>query len=288
MRYTYDDDEEDTLDSDATSARKSTRQQSNRSTPFEPGPTFTSSGRQVRGRTGGTYGESKLSNQITSTDELAPEYEDQVQDYGSENSDPVRNGRRSTRNAGRGTTGGDGGTRKRKRGDGRNNIDEMSDEDEATPSGDEWDGGDDDDDQDATRADADDKDDDSEVEVEEEEDEEPSSLVVKLHVNGAARTREDEGSEETSSPTNDGNVLSSPGCEGAGSFEAQQKKSAKGLQHEQKGETSTHGVTKNQPDESASVFVSAEKQPKMYWEAERTDGMHGGAHTASAGMVGYQ
>jgi len=57
MRYTYDDDEDD--GSDAYSSRRSTRM----ATPVESGPTITASGRQVKSRVGGLYGESMLTDQ---------------------------------------------------------------------------------------------------------------------------------------------------------------------------------------------------------------------------------
>jgi hypothetical protein len=60
MRYTFSDDEED---SDDFPSRKSTRN-SGISTPAEPaGPTVTASGRQVKSRHGGMYGETMLMDQ---------------------------------------------------------------------------------------------------------------------------------------------------------------------------------------------------------------------------------
>jgi hypothetical protein len=60
MKYTYSD-EEDEGYSDATSTRRSTRNTGTH-TPAEPsGPTVTLSGRQVKSRLGGAYGESLLS-----------------------------------------------------------------------------------------------------------------------------------------------------------------------------------------------------------------------------------
>jgi hypothetical protein len=62
MRYTYSDEEDE--GSDEPSNRRSTRN-SGISTPGEisEGPTFTASGRQIRSRVGGAYGESVLSGQ---------------------------------------------------------------------------------------------------------------------------------------------------------------------------------------------------------------------------------
>ncbi|KAL1980024.1 hypothetical protein VTN96DRAFT_4801 [Rasamsonia emersonii] len=63
MKYTYSDDE-DIFSDDMPSTRRSTRNISGVSTPGEPaGPVFTASGRQVRTRAGGIYGESLLSGQ---------------------------------------------------------------------------------------------------------------------------------------------------------------------------------------------------------------------------------
>jgi hypothetical protein len=60
MKYTYSD-EEDDIYSDSTTARRSTRNTGTH-TPAEPsGPTITQSGRQVKSRHGGAYGESILS-----------------------------------------------------------------------------------------------------------------------------------------------------------------------------------------------------------------------------------
>ena len=62
IRYTFSDEEAE--GSDARSARRSNRQ-SGISTPAETtGPTFTASGRQIRSRHGGTYGETMLSGHI--------------------------------------------------------------------------------------------------------------------------------------------------------------------------------------------------------------------------------
>lgn len=60
MKYTYSD-EEDDIYSDTTTSRRSTRNTGTH-TPAEPsGPTVTQSGRQVKSRQGGAYGESILS-----------------------------------------------------------------------------------------------------------------------------------------------------------------------------------------------------------------------------------
>lgn len=57
-RYTFDDGE-DVFDSDALSTRRSTRQ----ATPSDSGPVITASGRQVKARVGGVYGETLSTDQ---------------------------------------------------------------------------------------------------------------------------------------------------------------------------------------------------------------------------------
>ena len=140
MRYNYDDDDE--FLSDDTSTRRSTRHQSARSTPFEAGPTFTASGRQIKQPRTGEYGESLLRNNVlNSTDELAPDYDNEHghNHTGGDDSEPIHPGGRSTRFGYRPQTNGAGNPRKRKYVDEYNSIDDMSDEEEAgSPSGDEW------------------------------------------------------------------------------------------------------------------------------------------------------
>ncbi|GAM34888.1 hypothetical protein TCE0_015f02767 [Talaromyces pinophilus] len=63
LKYTYSDDE-DIFSDGLPTTRRSTRNASGITTPGEPaGPTITASGRQVRARAGGIYGESMLSGQ---------------------------------------------------------------------------------------------------------------------------------------------------------------------------------------------------------------------------------
>ncbi|THC94338.1 hypothetical protein EYZ11_006177 [Aspergillus tanneri] len=69
LKYTYSDDE-DIFSDGLPSTRRSTRNTSGVSTPPEPsGPRFTASGRQIRSRAGGLYGETLLSG---ARDEAAP------------------------------------------------------------------------------------------------------------------------------------------------------------------------------------------------------------------------
>ncbi|GES66909.1 hypothetical protein ATEIFO6365_0004009900 [Aspergillus terreus] len=63
LKYTYSDDE-DIFSDGLPATRRSTRNTSGVSTPIEPaGPRFTASGRQIRSRAGGLYGETLLSGQ---------------------------------------------------------------------------------------------------------------------------------------------------------------------------------------------------------------------------------
>lgn len=179
MRYTYD--EDDSFMSDDASTRRSTRQ-SGRNTPIEAGPTYTASGRQIRAPKTGDYGESLL-NREDGTDELASGYPDGSgmisSRAGTEDTDPVRSGRATRAARGYAANGVDN-PRKRKHIDGYNNIDDMSDEDEA--SGGEWDSDKNEaEDEDEGMPDADDEDD-GDISADDEEDEEPQSLVVKLKV----------------------------------------------------------------------------------------------------------
>lgn len=66
MKYTYSDEDEDISYSDATSTRRSTHNTRNHTPAGPAGPTITQSGRQVKSRQGGTYGESMLSGQQAS------------------------------------------------------------------------------------------------------------------------------------------------------------------------------------------------------------------------------
>jgi len=121
------------------STRRSNRQ-SGISTPAElVGPTFTASGRQVKSRVGGVYGESRLS---------AGHNHEVEAEAGTDSADAVHDTEEAakTRTRLRGAAqlprvqGG------RKHIEGYNALDEMEDESDASMSGGEWDGGDDDED----------------------------------------------------------------------------------------------------------------------------------------------
>ncbi|SMY26988.1 unnamed protein product [Zymoseptoria tritici ST99CH_1A5] len=182
MRYTYEEDDEGS-ESDATSARRSTRNQSARSTPFETGPTYTASGRQSRQPRTGGYGESLLSNNVMNSEDV--QGNDYASRAGSDETDPIRSGGRSTRFRGaQPATNG----HKRKHIEGYNSIDEMSDENDASADGDGWDSDKNGDDEDEHMADADDQQDDAASEPSELDEDDDSglgssrSLLVKLKV----------------------------------------------------------------------------------------------------------
>ncbi len=134
MRYTFSDEDEDA--SDAASTRRSTRN-SGVNTPAEPsGPKFTASGRQVKARARGLYGETQLSGQTT--DSVAPAAGGPESAIDGQE-EPIANGR-SRRSGLRKEVNG------RPKGgnhiSGYNSVDEM----ESESSEGEWDGGEDDDD----------------------------------------------------------------------------------------------------------------------------------------------
>jgi len=147
MRYTFSDEDED--GSDATSARRSTRN-SGINTPAEAsGPIFTASGRQVKARTRGAYGETLLSTQTTSKLSLTDgglETGDDGQEQPHANGRLRRSGLRKEV---------DGCIKGGNHIPGYNSVDEMGSE----SSEGEWDGGDDDDDVDEPVIDDDEADD---------------------------------------------------------------------------------------------------------------------------------
>lgn len=117
MKYTYSDDE-DIFSDDMPSTLRSTRNTSGVSTPGEPaGPVFTASGRQVRTRAGGIYGESLHSGQRR---------DDAV-------STGLQNGISASRRPQRSTRGQVNGYATRN----TNYVDELDDEPEAVSSGNE-------------------------------------------------------------------------------------------------------------------------------------------------------
>ena len=184
MKYTYSDDEGG---SDAFSTRRSNRN-SGISTPAEPnGPTFTASGRQVRSRHGGAYGESMLSGHADPTEIHAISGVDGADE--DEEEGPISRGRprRAAQQNGVRPK-----PRARKHIEGYNSLDSMDDESDAAYSG-GWDGGDDEsedhaEDEEEEEEEEDDDDDDGDIEmsdmeeidIDEEEDKVQQSLVVSL------------------------------------------------------------------------------------------------------------
>ncbi|KAK8246585.1 hypothetical protein HDK64DRAFT_180125, partial [Phyllosticta capitalensis] len=164
MRYTFSEEEDEA--SDALSTRRSTR----RGTPTESRPTVTASGRQVRSRLGGLYGESLLVGQERDTPGSA-DYERSGTD--EPNGRSTRAGRAAARNGALPQRS------SRKHIEGYNSIDEMDDEDEV----DDWEGGDDEDDYPQLNDDVEDSDNMSEDEFEDEIDsKQKGSLVVTLRI----------------------------------------------------------------------------------------------------------
>ena len=171
QRYTYDDEED--FDSDNLSVRRSGRQ-SARDTPAAPsGPTVTASGRQVRSRATGLYGETLHSGQVT--DHGSSVNGDYVRSDMSE--EPQLGHGRATRAANRGTT--------NDRALGRT-LDSEDDEDATS-----WDGGDDDEEE-PDQMELDDNEHDAAGDSSDEGDEQ-QSLIVTLHYRkGASAAPDDE------------------------------------------------------------------------------------------------
>lgn len=164
LRYTYSDEGEVDDSESAENNRRSTRT-SGVATPADPSrPTITASGRQVKSRMGGMYGERLLSSHADIDGASATEtYSDASEQPGR----PTRASRRAEPN-GRG--------KPRKHIEGYNSLDELDDEDDAMSSGHDWDAGDEDDVDDNLI----DDDDDEMSDGSEDEDLEPKSLVITL------------------------------------------------------------------------------------------------------------
>jgi len=172
MKYTYSDEED--VGSDALSARRSNRQ-SGVSTPGEPnGPRFTASGRQVRSRHGGPYGESMLGGGMDSEEKLSNGALDGAVE---DETGPTSHGRpqRGAQNS----------RVKSKIESGKHHgeddsLDSMDEESDVTSSGGEWEGGDDEEPDDPME----DDDDDGDIEMsngnEADEEDLRQSLVISL------------------------------------------------------------------------------------------------------------
>lgn len=158
QRYTFTD--EDDFDSDDMPSRRSGRQ-SGRDTPAVPtGPTVTASGRQVRSRATGLYGETLHSGQVD--DRVSPATGDYDRSDVSE--EPHAHGR-STRGGNRNTT------------NGRPSKHTLNSDDEEDATS--WDGGDEEEDE-PEQMDIDDEDDAEDDAENSSEDEEPQTLMVTL------------------------------------------------------------------------------------------------------------
>ncbi|KAL8939642.1 MAG: hypothetical protein Q9216_003250 [Gyalolechia sp. 2 TL-2023] len=148
IKYTFSDEEDG--GSDAQSARRSNRH-SGLSTPAEPArPTVTASGRHVKSRHGGAYGEIIANTQYDQGQAPSVGGGDGIRSNDEAPALGLRAGR-VTRNKGRG--------QRRDAGD-SDSLGGMNDESDATSSGHEWDGDDGDDDDDADELADDGKDDD--------------------------------------------------------------------------------------------------------------------------------
>lgn len=168
MKYTYSDDEDD-IYSDTTTSRRSTRN-TRRNTP--EGPTVTQSGRQVKSRQGGAYGESVLSGARASvglTDE-------------ADNSESTGGRPRRAAAAAVATNGRPKGGRHI---EGYNNVDEMTSDEEGDASEQDY-GDDEEDDHVSLASDVDDQDEltdnEEEAEVPVKQNGEKKSLLVKLPI----------------------------------------------------------------------------------------------------------
>jgi hypothetical protein len=174
MKYTYSDDEED-IYSDATTTRRSTRNTGTH-TPAEPsGPTITQSGRQVKSRQGGAYGETILSE--THASAVSASGFDGTSEEPETDGTSGRPRRAAAAAAATNVWGAKGGRHI----EGYNNVDEMTSDDEGDAS--EQDYGDDEEEDDhvSLGSDVDDQDDLTD-EDEEMDDASEKKLIVKLPV----------------------------------------------------------------------------------------------------------
>ncbi len=187
MKYTYDDEDEDDIYSDSTNNRRSTRNTGTH-TPAEPaGPTITQSGRQVKSRQGGTYGETILSGRRGSSAISVGGYdgtgdeEDEL--AGEPNGEPAARPQRAApakKVKGGWTTGIAKGGRHI---EGYNHLDEMTSDEEGDAS--EQDYGDDEEEDDQVSLQSDGKDDDDLTDEDEEMvDEPPKKMIIKLPTKG--------------------------------------------------------------------------------------------------------
>lgn len=175
LKYTYDD--EDMFSEDETSVRRSTRGAGTTAASTESSrPRFTASGRQIRSRAGGLYGETLLAGQNDGANDEEDDEEEEV-------SRPQRT--RTSRNP-NGYSGYDA-----------EDLEDASIHSSANESGNEWRGPEDDEEHDFE---GDNEDEDEEASEEDSDvSEEPESLVVQLRygrgdapINGNIETQNDE------------------------------------------------------------------------------------------------
>lgn len=176
IRYTFSDEEEGASDGPAT--RRSSRQ-SGAPTPVEPtGPTFTASGRQVRSRVRGAYGEIIPRGQQNA--EASNVDENHVPGVGEGESAPSSRTRQSVLSNGAAVK-----ARPGTHIEGYNALDEMEEESDASSSGAEWDEGEDDDADDLVL----DEDDEEDADMSDDEsgivDEEEAVIADKTHPRGS-------------------------------------------------------------------------------------------------------
>jgi hypothetical protein len=173
MKYTYSD-EEDDIYSDSSNTRRSTRNTGTRTSAEPTGPTITQSGRQVKARQGGVYGESVLSGSNS-----AAATADDIDELALGGDEAVNTGGRPQRAAAanQGSKGKGG-----RHIEGYNNVDEMTSDEEDDAS--EQDYGDDEEEDDhvSLQSDVDDPDDLTDAEDEDKVDDESKKLIIKLPV----------------------------------------------------------------------------------------------------------
>ena len=171
IKYTYSDEED--VGSDAFSTRRSNRQ-SGISTPAEPnGPTFTASGRRVKSRHTGAYGEPMVSGQMDASEQQRSEDLDGASNENIAlvtNGSPQRSGQLSRVKLKLGSV---------KHPDEYDSLESMGDGSDVTSSGGEWEEGDDEEPDEPME-----DDDNDDIEMSDEDDrgheELPQSLVVSL------------------------------------------------------------------------------------------------------------
>lgn len=194
MRYNYDEAGEEEEDSES-GVRRSTRNSGRESSAAPAGPTVTSSGRHVRSRATGMYGESLLSGQTT--DHASPATGDYVRSDASEEPEQPAHGR-ATRAAGR------GGAAPGSKRTFESYKDEMSDEEEEDATS--WNGDDEEEDEADDQMDVDDEDDedlDASDDASDAEDLEPQHLIVRLKIGKESFDALDDNSHPPKTKTED-------------------------------------------------------------------------------------